>query len=580
VADFVILTPKTAIYVDGAYWHSKDREKDILVTKELEETGWKVLRIDEQETKEAQVILTRLSPLKDPKVVKIEEVEGIEELYDAEAVKNHTLIANGIVVHNSGTVGECDFAADHRESRYSPISGTSMACLPPDTLIETMEGFKPIEEVHNPMVVPCYVDEKTNFGKVVSPVAVLQGLKKCCRLRTRYLELVASYDHPIFAVRKERMPNDSRTHKSVTRNGERKSILCGERRKTWLLKDRIEEIPLCELKPGDWILVKRRASFEGVLPDDCKDWTPDHWRLLGLCMADGYLNSRSRYRQVFWSQIKDDTRKYYMNALKSLGYDVKDYKGERFYVDSAPLLRIYQKLIGLGNGRVGWTLKVVNLPLDCLRYVVQGYLDGDGWATKDKNGLVQMGFSDSPENLRLLKLALMRFGIRTSVIKERRKGSKKRGNSGVEHYILVTGEDVDKFAKEIGSCVKKIPEKKSKPYSFKVGVRRFSEDYEFQRIEKIEEAGVQPVYDIRVDPDHNFIAEGVVVHNTPHVSGIIALMVQAVRMRAPWLRWDFQKTLDMLEKTATEPKSDDVGWGLIHWRRFEEYMETEYGVRI
>jgi intein/homing endonuclease len=511
---------------------------------------------------------------------------GKKEVFDMH-VGNGNFIANGIVVHNSrgptpwnsvkpdvvapgvniysGVVGVLDPVGDGLVNRLAILSGTSMACLPPNTLIETKEGFKSIEEVHNPMVVPCYVNEKTEFGRITSPIAIYQGIKKCYKLKTKYVELVASYDHPIFAVREGNMPEDSRCHRSATRRGKRKLTMNGRERRTWLLKDRIGEVPLYELKTGDWILVKRRTSFNGSIPEECKNWTPDEWRLLGLCIADGYLNSRLRYRQVFWSQLKEETRSYYMNALTNSGYHVKDYRGIKFYVDSASLLHIYQKLIGLGNDKVGWTLKVLNLPLNALKYVIQGYLDGDGWAMKDKNGLVQIGFSDRPENLRLLKLALMRFGVRTSVIKERRKESKKWGT---EHYILITGEDVDKFAREIGACVKKIPEKKSRSFVQKMGVRPFSEEYEFQRIEEIKEVGEFPVYDIRVDPDHNFIAEGIVVHNTPHIAGILACARQFYDGLGVALTVNLVKAIC---EAYGEAKNNDSGWGLLTWDMFKRY---------
>jgi subtilisin family serine protease len=67
---------------------------------------------------------------------------------------------------------------------------------------------------------------------------------------------------------------------------------------------------------------------------------------------------------------------------------------------------------------------------------------------------------------------------------------------------------------------------------------------------------------------------------TPHASGLVALMREAIARRAPWMKWDFYRTIDMLKKTATEPKSNDYGWGPITWQRFEEYCETELGIRI
>ena len=67
---------------------------------------------------------------------------------------------------------------------------------------------------------------------------------------------------------------------------------------------------------------------------------------------------------------------------------------------------------------------------------------------------------------------------------------------------------------------------------------------------------------------------------TPHVSGLVALMREAVALRSPWMRFDLDMAFDMLKETAVEPKNPETGWGLITWKRFEEYMETEHGVRI
>jgi len=67
---------------------------------------------------------------------------------------------------------------------------------------------------------------------------------------------------------------------------------------------------------------------------------------------------------------------------------------------------------------------------------------------------------------------------------------------------------------------------------------------------------------------------------TPHVAGLVALMKQAIRKVAPWVEWNLDRVLDMLEKTAPHPQDPALGWGMITWQRFEEYCETELGVRI
>ena len=130
VADFVLLHDKIAIYVDGEYWHSSPevKQRDEEIDKNLEELGWKVFRIPEVEARKAKVVINKLSELVpvDPVIVKIEEV-NCNLLYDVTAEKNHTLIANGIIVHNSGLAGQLDYVGDNEPNRYSALSGTSMA---------------------------------------------------------------------------------------------------------------------------------------------------------------------------------------------------------------------------------------------------------------------------------------------------------------------------------------------------------------------------------------------------------------------------------------------------------------------
>jgi serine protease AprX len=67
---------------------------------------------------------------------------------------------------------------------------------------------------------------------------------------------------------------------------------------------------------------------------------------------------------------------------------------------------------------------------------------------------------------------------------------------------------------------------------------------------------------------------------TPHAAGLILLMREAIMRRAPWIRWDYARVMDMLEKTATEPKNPETGYGPITWQRFEEYCREVLGVRI
>ena len=62
---------------------------------------------------------------------------------------------------------------------------------------------------------------------------------------------------------------------------------------------------------------------------------------------------------------------------------------------------------------------------------------------------------------------------------------------------------------------------------------------------------------------------------TSIVTGLIALMKQYVMETEPERNFTLKEVFEMLEKTATEEKNNDYGWGLITWDRFKEYIGIE-----
>jgi len=189
IADVAIPQKKIAIFADGEYWHNYPygTEKDREVNRKLKNEGWKVLRFWEHELKEhpekvKSILIEKL--INGARIVKIEDRTRDIWVYDIATKKNHTLIANGLILHNSGpasgsiespgampnvltvgaydpitgkvapfssrgptrwnaikpdivmpgvnidsaTDGVCDTAGDGVPSRYSPLSGTSMSC--------------------------------------------------------------------------------------------------------------------------------------------------------------------------------------------------------------------------------------------------------------------------------------------------------------------------------------------------------------------------------------------------------------------------------------------------------------------
>jgi DNA mismatch endonuclease (patch repair protein) len=79
--DFVFPIQRVAVFVDGCFWHScprhgsipaanrifwslklkRNRERDIIVRRQLKNTGWTVLRIWQHELKKPDLVAKRLS---------------------------------------------------------------------------------------------------------------------------------------------------------------------------------------------------------------------------------------------------------------------------------------------------------------------------------------------------------------------------------------------------------------------------------------------------------------------------------------------------------------------------------------
>lgn len=94
------------------------------------------------------------------------------------------------------------------------------------------------------------------------------------------------------------------------------------------------------------------------------------------------------------------------------------------------------------------------------------------------------------------------------------------------------------------------------------------------KVRKIIRGSKQRVYDITT-LTHNFVANGLVVHNSmacPHLSGLLACARQLFRTKGIILTSEVVK--DIGEKLGKE-KTSETGWGLLAWDMIKEYF-NEY----
>lgn len=114
IADLAIPNQHVAIFVDGENFHNYPTglKRDQFVNDELRKLGWKVIRfwarpLVKDLNGHAQRMRTEVAsppPVIDPVISKIEWFSNDNLVYDIAVERNHTFVANGLIVHNSGAV--------------------------------------------------------------------------------------------------------------------------------------------------------------------------------------------------------------------------------------------------------------------------------------------------------------------------------------------------------------------------------------------------------------------------------------------------------------------------------------------
>ena len=66
--------------------------------------------------------------------------------------------------------------------------------------------------------------------------------------------------------------------------------------------------------------------------------------------------------------------------------------------------------------------------------------------------------------------------------------------------------------------------------------------------------------------------------STPHVAGLVALMVEC-HGRVLGRKLTVEEVKRMMSELGLE-KNNTVGWGALTWKIYEKWLSTEYGVKM
>jgi ATP-binding protein involved in chromosome partitioning len=330
-----------------------------------------------------------------------------------------------------------------------------------------------------------------------------QGESEVFELRTKSRAVKATFNHPVLALSKTRIKGSRFWHYSL---GWRK---------------------LADLRPRDIIAVVKglpetvrapydlpRISAKGTSPVKLPGRSSEEFaRLVGYFLGDGYLRITPKtrtYQLMFAEPRHGKHRSLYIRLLRTIFGAAQVYQDDRqFGVISRPVVELFREL-GLYKHALDKRVPewVFELPRSQKLAIIEGYCDADGYRRSAEPLWRRTGWMsfESPNKMLLEDLRTLSIMTGLRVTNLNRRTRTLTPPSGRTYTSDFYGFETAK-------------ESRSSKYGArlirgKIGLQLSTNYVGFERVTKITHLGRQQVYDLKVEGNQNFIADGVVVHNT------------------------------------------------------------------
>ncbi|MBV8931043.1 MAG: Fe-S cluster assembly protein SufB, partial [Kutzneria sp.] len=379
-------------------------------------------------------------------------------------------------------------------------------CLAGDTLVWTANrGQVPIKEIEYGDRVFAYDEHAERFVVAAVKASAQTDVRQTYEICTGRRVIRATDNHPMLVLRDERKPGRQRARYA----------------RRW--------VNVGELKAGDFIAVPRRLPEFGEprgLPVIDGFTAPgissvDLMWLLGLFVGDGNLHlSHKTYRVQLAIPATDvELRAEIGRVVRELfGLSTIEADEYRVVVNSKALT---EWITELGFAGLSLTKRVpqwvYSLPVDQRLAFLGGWVDADGYIKPGVDGSILLTCANLPllEQAReLVELSGLRAGGPWSFTQpyrhapERTQIAWRLGISGdFERLGCRNRKRTDRFGR------RQYHHSSSSANGTTIRVH-CNEWLGFERVKSIEPYEVEPVYDIEVDGPRNFVAEGLVVHNS------------------------------------------------------------------
>lgn len=369
-------------------------------------------------------------------------------------------------------------------------------CLVPGTLVYGPDGATPIELVRAGDRVYSYVD-----GRLEAQTVTAQWQSKrqqVFKVRTRNRSVVGSANHPFLRM----VQIEPARHVKGGRRGEQVPARFEAR---WARLD--------ELQPGD-LLVQPRRMPTAAKPDptlaDGTAVTQDIAWLIGAAVGDGTVTGKA-LRLCLYSEKRDRA-----DRIARETWGCNPMRGDSFglIISSVALAR---SLDALGMRVLGPDKQVPEAVWqwapELQRAFLDGYCDADGHRPSDQTRHGERTYSSCSRRLvdDVRALHIMLGDAVSNVTTNKRtkpitiKGKPVKTARPLHMFTVWAG------SRDGEAVFRRLP-----------GLAEFLDDGDFTlaRVLSVTDEGVRDTYDLEVQGAHNFVADGVVVHNSGFMSAV------------------------------------------------------------
>lgn len=369
-----------------------------------------------------------------------------------------------------------------------------MNCLSTSSLIMTKDGLKKITELK--VGDPVYAFDQKTYLPVLKKCSGIfdNGHKEIFEVTTLHHTIKATANHPFLTLQRNgRGKENSFIWKRVDQliNGDQVVVL------KYLNSGKSCNFKINKVRKGDY---KVNRINDIYIPDKS---SPDLMKYLGLFVGDGWIRAK-KGETGFAIPEKTRAREILLNLHKKLFDSKVRLDPEYVYINSVNLTNFIQPM-GFGQSAKTKTIPswIYTLPDVEKDAFIEGLTLSDGYKLNKSVRYV----SSSKDLLERLRLLLQTLNYRVGKIHLQKK---LKGTKCVYRKLLKDSEyGYICFSRKQKWNIQKYP-LQYKYQNFLIN----NPFFEMAEIRDIKSLGIEPTLDLRVEDEHNFIANGFVVHNT------------------------------------------------------------------